>query len=39
MPLYHYRAKSEPQKIIEGEAEASDQETALKKIEERGFPL
>jgi type IV pilus assembly protein PilC len=37
MPLYYYRAKSGPDKLVEGEIEAPDQETALKRIEEKGF--
>lgn len=40
MPLYRYRAKSEPDKIIEEKIEASTREGAIKKIEEKGyFPI
>ncbi|OPX28002.1 MAG: hypothetical protein B1H08_06730 [Candidatus Omnitrophica bacterium 4484_171] len=37
MPVYYYRAKSDPQNIVEGEIEASSKEAALKKIEDMGY--
>jgi len=40
MPIYYYRAKSDPQNIVEGNIEASSKEAALKKIEDMGyFPI
>ncbi|MBN3039795.1 MAG: type II secretion system F family protein [Candidatus Omnitrophica bacterium] len=37
MPLYQYRAKEGPHKIIQGYIEAPDQEKAFKRIEEMGY--
>ena len=40
MPIYHYRAKKGPSKIVEGDIEASSKELAMKRIEEMGyFPI
>ncbi len=37
MAIYYYRAKTDPQTVVEGEIEASNKESALKKIEEMGY--
>ena len=37
MPLFNYRAKEGPEKIIQGQIEASTKEAAIKKIEEMGY--
>lgn len=40
MALYYYRAKSGPDKVVEGKIEATTREEAIKKIEQLGyFPI
>ena len=37
MAIYKYRAKETPQKIVEGQVEASTKDVAIKKIEDMGY--